>query len=149
MGPKPDGTIPEPSGGILNRIGKWYHAVKESFEGVTPASYLTRNKDVLLTRKENTIYVHLVNDPRTSGVKLDPIGTRPKSATLLNTGEAVDFTVDLVPTNHVEHIPYLRLRNLPANDLVNTVMVVRLEFDRAPDTPAEVPQDDQVPLSAR
>ena len=133
VGPKPDGTIPDASKRILKRIGKWYRAVEEAVKDVEPASHLTRNRDILLTRRDNVIYVHLVNDPRTSGVKLDPIAVAPEKATLLNTGEPVDFTVDLVPTNHIEHKPYLRLQNLPVNELVNTVIVVKLEFDEAPE----------------
>ncbi len=133
VGPKSDGTIPDVPRDILKRIGKWYHAVEEAVKDVEPSSHLTRNRDILLTRRDNVIYVHLVNDPRTSGVKLDPIDVAPKSATLLNTGEPVDFTVDLVPTNHIEHKPYLRLQNLPVNELINTVMVVKLEFDEIPE----------------
>ena len=133
VGPKSDGTIPDVPRDILKRIGKWYHAVEEAVKDVEPSSHLTRNRDILLTRRDNVIYVHLVNDPRTSGVKLDPIDVAPKSATLLNTGEPVDFTVDLVPTNHIEHKPYLRLQNLPVNELINTVIVVKLEFDEAPE----------------
>ena len=133
VGPKSDGTIPGIAQLILKRIGKWYRAVEEAVKDIEPASYLTRNRDILLTRRDNVIYVHLVNDLRTSGVKLDPIAIAPEKATLLNTGEPVDFTVDLVPTNHIEHKPYLRLQNLPVNELTNTVMVVKLEFDKGPE----------------
>jgi alpha-L-fucosidase len=149
VGPTPDGTIPEESAGILKRIGKWYGAVAEAVIDVEPASQLTTNRDVLLTRRDNVIYVHLVNDPRTSGVKLDPIAVAPNKATLLNTGESVDFTVDLVPTNHVEHKPYLRLQNLPVNEMINTVLVVKLEFDEAPEETASDVMDNHVPLMAR
>ncbi|MGA1199033.1 MAG: hypothetical protein ACO36I_21270, partial [Candidatus Latescibacterota bacterium] len=69
--------------------------------------------------------------------------------TLLNTGEPVKFKVDLVPSNHVEHKPYLRLQSLPANELANTVMVVKLEFEQALDLSEAVVQDDHVPISAR
>ena len=144
VGPKSDGTIPEESAGILRRIGVWYRAVEEAVKGVEPASHLTSNRDVCLTRRADTIYVHLVNDPRTSGVKLDPIAVVPKKATLLNTGESVEFTVDLVPTNHVEHKPYLRLQNLPVNELINTVLVVKLEFDEAPEETVSGVMDDQM-----
>jgi alpha-L-fucosidase len=133
----------------LKRIGKWYGAVAEAVIDVEPASQLTTNRDVLLTRRDNVIYVHLVNDPRTSGVKLDPIAVAPNKATLLNTGESVDFTVDLVPTNHVEHKPYLRLQNLPVNEMINTVLVVKLEFDEAPEETASDVMDNHVPLMAR
>ena len=149
VGPKADGTIPRESAGILRRIGKWYHAVREAFDDVEPASELTSNPDVLLTRRDNAVYVHLVNDPRTSGVKLNPIQVAPRKATLLNTGDPVDFTVDLVPTNHVEHKPYLRLKNLPANRLIYEVLVVKMEFDQVPKVGETVAQTDHIPIAAR
>ncbi|MDP6777009.1 MAG: alpha-L-fucosidase [Candidatus Latescibacteria bacterium] len=149
VGPKADGTIPDESAAILRRIGGWYHAVKEAVDDVDPASDLTSNRDVLLTRRDNVLYVHLVNDPRTCAVKLDPIAVAPKRATLLNTGDPVEFVVDLVPSNHAEFRPYLRLRNLPVNDWANTVLVVKLEFDQAPDRIAAVEQSEPVSILAR
>ncbi len=150
VGPRPDGTFPDEAAAILKRVGAWYHSVKEALEGVEPASDLTSNREVLLTRRGEVVYVHLVNEPRTHAVKLDPMTAAPNQATLLNTGEPVDFAVDLVPGNHIEHKPYLRLRNLPVNTLSNTVLVVKLEFDRPPDRlqePVEMP--DYVSLEDR
>ena len=113
---------------ILRRIGRWYAAVKESLEEVEPASTLTSNRSVLLTRRGNTLYVHIV-DPVSSAVKLVPIDAAPQRATLLNTGKPVDFAVEMVPSEHVAHKPCLRLRRLPANEMAGTVMVVKLEFE--------------------
>ena len=124
-----DGTIPEESAAILRRIGKWHRAVKESLDGATPASYLTANRNVLLTRRGNTVYVHLHRDPLTSAVKLNPLTVAPRRATLLNTGRPVEFVVDMAPSDHLEHKAYLRLHNLPVNELANSVPVVKLEFD--------------------
>jgi alpha-L-fucosidase len=132
VGPAPDGTIPARPAAILRRIGKWYGAVKESLEGTTPAAGLSSNRNVLLTRRENTLYVHLHKDPIKEAVQLKPIAVAPKKATLLNTGKPVDFAVDMVPSDHIEHKPYLRIRNLPVDELANTVLVVKLEFDRLP-----------------
>lgn len=129
VGPAPDGTIPEPSSAILKRIGKWYHAVKESFTGTVPCSQLTENRDVLLTRKENTLYVHLLKDPLTDAVKLKPLARMPQKATLLNTGQPVECSQAMVPSGHREQLGWLRLRKLPVNQLANTVLVVKLEFD--------------------
>ena len=134
VGPKPDGTIPEESAGILRRIGKWYGAVKESLEDVTPASQLTANRNVLLTRRGNTLYVHLHKDPLTEAVKLKPIDFAPRKATLLNNGQPVKFAVELIPSEHAEQKAYLRLRQLPVNELANTVLVVKLEFDHLPES---------------
>ncbi|HWH71467.1 MAG TPA: alpha-L-fucosidase [Candidatus Sulfotelmatobacter sp.] len=129
IGPKPDGTLPAPAAAILQRIGKWYHAVKESFQDVMPCSHLTSNRDVLLTRKGNTLYVHLWKDPMTESVKLKPLARLPRKATLLNTGQALECSVERVPSGHAEQRGWLRLRGLPVNELAFTVMVVKLEFE--------------------
>ena len=130
VGPLPTGAIPPEVVAILKRIGNWYHSVKESLEHSEPASQLTGNKNILLTQRENSLYVHLNKDPLNSCVKLKPLAIMPKRATLLNTGTAVECAVDLVPSEHVEHKPYLRLKNLPVNEMPNTVLVVKLEFDQ-------------------
>ena len=129
VGPTGEGLIPPEAVAVLSRIGPWYQAVKEAFEGVEPASYLTANKNVLLTKKGNTLYVILHKDPVSEAVKLKPIRVAPRRAILLNTGSPVERAVDLVPSEHLEHKSYLRLRRLPVNELTNTVLVVKLEFD--------------------
>ncbi len=130
VGPMPDGTIPSQASSILRRIGRWYGAVKESLEDVEPVSHLTSNRGVMLTRRNRTLYVHLNTDPQGDGVKLKPLNVAPRSAVLLNTGRPVDFAVNLTPADHRERKPCLRLMRLPVNELSNTVLVVRLEFDR-------------------
>jgi alpha-L-fucosidase len=84
----------------------------------------------MLTRRDRTLYVHLAYDPPGDGVKLKPINVLPKRATLLNTGKPVAFVMNLTPADHKEHRAYLRLMHLPVNKLANTVLVVKLEFDR-------------------
>ncbi|HEY3329123.1 MAG TPA: alpha-L-fucosidase [Capsulimonadaceae bacterium] len=138
VGPKPDGTIPERSADILRRVGKWYGIVKESLIDVTPASELTANRDILLTRRGSTLYVHCYRDAIVDSVKLKPISTAPRSATLLNTGAPVEFTVDVVPSEWQDGKPLLRLKNLPVNDLANTVAVIRVDFDSAADFASDV-----------
>jgi alpha-L-fucosidase len=128
VGPMPDGTIAARPAAILRRIGKWYASVKEAFEGTAPASNLTTNRNVLLTKRDNTLYVHLYKDPIREAVQLKPMATAPQRARLLNTGKPVEFAVDMVPSDHVEHKAYLRLRNLPVDELADTVLVVKVEF---------------------
>ena len=69
-------------------------------------------------------------DPLGDGVKLKPFNVAPKHATLLNTGRPVDFAVNLTPADHQEQEAYLRLMHLPTNEMANTVLVVKLQFDR-------------------
>lgn len=129
VGPKPDGTIPDESAAILQRIGEWYGQVRESLVGAQPASHLTENSDVLLTRRGNTLYVHLYRDPTASAVRLKPLTVAPRSATLLNTGQPVEWNLEMTPWDHTEQKGYLRLWNLPVNDLAITVPVIALKFD--------------------
>ena len=137
VGPMADGTIPSEAVRILSTIGSWFSAVKESFLGAEPASHLIENRDVLLTRKGNVLYVHLFKFPAMKRVLLKPLDKAPLEATLLNTGEQVEVSLADLPTLHMgeggklvpEKQHYLRLRELPVNQLAGTVLVVKLVFD--------------------
>ncbi|MFO1447251.1 MAG: alpha-L-fucosidase [Opitutaceae bacterium] len=134
VGPRPDGTLPPEALGMLSRIGTWYRSVREAVEGTTPASHLTANRDVLLTRRGNTLYVLLHADPKGDAVKLKPLALLPRRATLLNTGTTIPCSIDLVPSEHGDQGRTLRLTRLPVNEHANTVLVARLEFDHLPET---------------
>jgi alpha-L-fucosidase len=67
-------------------------------------------------------------------VKVKPLTTAPRRATLLNNGAPVDVATDMAPSDHLEQKGYLRLQNLPANEMANSVLVVKLEFDRPPES---------------
>ncbi len=43
------------------------------------------------------------------------------------------FELEFAPQDHVAQKSYLRLINLPTNEMCNTVLVIRLEFDRPPE----------------
>ncbi|MBN1553391.1 MAG: alpha-L-fucosidase [Phycisphaerae bacterium] len=129
IGPKADGTIEPIHAAMLRRIGKWFEKVREAFDDVTPASSLTDNRDVLLTRRDNTLYVHLQKTPIVNRVLLKPLAKQPIRATLLNTGREIETRVDLIPNEHESQASYLRLRNLPVNETDNEVLVVKLDFD--------------------
>lgn len=129
VGPKGDGTIPAESVAILKRLGKWYRSVHEAFDGTTPCPELTANKSVLLTRRDNTLYVICPTDILGSAIKLKPLAVAPRSALLLNTGKPVAVQLDMAPSDHEEQRAFLRLTELPANALSGTVPVLKLEFD--------------------
>jgi len=136
VGPTADGKIPVQSAEILSRIGQWYATVRESFEDVEPTSHLIPNRQVVLTRRGKNLYVHLT-DMVGDAVKLRPIILAPRKATLLNDGRPVEWDVSLLPSEHMGQKPYLRLKNLPVNELTNTVLVVKLEFDRSLNAPEQ------------
>jgi alpha-L-fucosidase len=130
VGPTGEGVIPEQAVAILKRIADWKKKVDESYSDVISDSGLVNVPGILATKRERTVYIHLNQLPVGNGVKLKPINVAPVKATLLNTGENMDFSVNLCPSDHTTQQPYLRLRNLPVNENCNTVMVVKLEFDR-------------------
>ena len=136
VGPKPDGTFSEKDVQALRRIGKWYNKVKEAFEDTIPATTIitqatdNMKDEVLLTRKGNNIYVHLYKDLQTTAVILKPLDILPKKATLLNNGQELEVRVDLIPSHHRER-PYLRIRNIPTNEITDEVLIIKLEFDES------------------
>jgi alpha-L-fucosidase len=129
VGPMADGTIPDESTAILKRIGKWYSAVKESLLNVIPASNLSSNRNVMLTSKGNSLYVHLNKELPGNVVKLKPINVEPEKAILLNDGRELDFIVRFSPSDHKEGKAYLNLINLPVNEFCDSVMVIKLNFN--------------------
>jgi len=138
VGPKADGTLDERDIHTLKCIGDWYNRVKESFEDTIPAtSMITDNSAVpnrdpmLLTRRGNTIYIHLYTDIETDGIVVKPFAKLPKRTTLLNNGQVLDACVNMPASLHREGREYLRIRNLPVNDFNNEVMVIKLEYDNS------------------
>jgi alpha-L-fucosidase len=129
VGPMPDGKIAARAVGILRSVGRWYASVKEAFAGVVPT---TEPREELLTVSGKSVYVHLNRQPISDRMLLRPVTALPAKATLLNTGESLTTSVDLLPSLSEEGKGYLRICRLPANKLQNTVMVIRLDFDQPP-----------------
>lgn len=130
VGPMSNGTIPVESTEILKRIGKWYNAVKESLVNAKPASHLTSNRNIMLTCKDKTLYIHLNKEIPGNVIKLKPINVAPEKAVLLNDGREIDFIIRFNPSDHTEGKAYLSLINLPLNEFCNTVLVIKLTFNR-------------------
>lgn len=126
VGPDADGCIPRPSQDILNKIGCWMKFARESIEGCEPVSHLTENRNVLLTRKNGEIYVHLNRRPITNGVILKPMVDLPRNAILLNDNRNVEFRVTHLPDTCKEQTEQLHLQNLPIEEFGEEVMIVKL-----------------------
>jgi len=132
VGPKADGTFPDEAVRMLKVVGDWYGRVSEALLDTEPCSDLTVNREVLLTRRENTLYVHLHTPPRGKAVVLAPLAKLPRTATLLNTGEPVQTRLDRLPERWQDAGPTLRLYDLPVNEHPGTALVVKLEFEEDP-----------------
>jgi len=130
VGPTAEGVIPEKPAAMLRRIGKWYSSVRESFELAEPAPGIIRVNDVLVTRRGNTFYLHFHKGVPGNGFKIKPLDVKPVNVTLLNDGRSIDNIVNLSPSDHAEQKAYLRVRNLPVNDMADSVMVIKLEYSK-------------------
>ena len=128
-GPMANGEFPNEATEILGKIGDWYNKVKAAIYNSEPLVGVIKNNDVLLTIKDNRIFVHIYKYPKSSVVWLDLIDILPISATLLNNGKPVDVKVELTPLYFKEGKPLLRISNLPVNRFSGEVMIVELEFN--------------------
>ncbi len=129
VGPMANGSLPEEAKARLLGVGKWYLAVKEAF--LHTETVVCPKIPHGMTICENRLYVHLPAGYAGSGLPLSPIDVSPISATLLNTGEAVDAALRYVPFYFKQGAEaqkaYLYLRGLPAEAL-HEPMVIRLTF---------------------
>lgn len=131
VGPTAEGLIPDESFVILERLGDWFLSVEESYNNVNPAPLLLGSKDVFVTSRDKTIYIHFNKGLTGNGFKVKPLDVLPVKATLLNNNKRVECVVDMSPSDHLDQKKYLRLRNLPVNEMANSVMIVKLEFRNA------------------
>ncbi len=129
VGPDANGRIPEVASAILSEIGDWYGRTYEAFSDTQPCSELTTNPDVLMTRRGNMIYVHLRNPVKSNAVVLPPLSEMPSEAVLLNTGDALDCSIDVLPGYWKDNLHMLRIKGL-RQELLNggETLVVRLRF---------------------
>jgi alpha-L-fucosidase len=130
VGPDGEGVIPAVAEKILRSLGKWYNSVSESYINVSPAPSLLTSRDLSVTGRGNIVYLHFNKGITGNGFKLKPLNVKPLKATLLNNGREIETVVNLAPGDHLEQKPYLRLYRLPSEKMANSVMVVKLEFDK-------------------
>ena len=129
VGPKPDGTLPAEATALLAKVGAWHAKVRESFKGVETVTNLVADSSCIVTRRGGDMYLHYPDGLSATGVDLAPMDAPPASATLLNTGEPVAFSIDMMPRNYWPGglcRPTLHLRGLPADALTGEAVVIKL-----------------------
>jgi alpha-L-fucosidase len=138
VGPDAEGRIPGVEVDVLREIGSWYGRVRESFGDSAPASELTTRKNVLLTRRGNTIYVHLKKPVQSDAIVLPPIDVLPEKAVLLNTGEKLECSTEMLPVHWQKASRFLWIKGLPRNLLDSSeTLVIRLDFHECPSVKKE------------
>ncbi len=133
VGPDADGAIPDQARQILLEIGAWYRKTREAFGDAEPASGLTTNRNVLLTRRGNVLYVHIATPAHADAVVLAPISQEPVSAVLLNTGRPLRTSTEPLPFHWESGKRILTFKQLPRELLTGETLVVRLDFKALPD----------------
>ena len=116
IGPDEIGRLPEKSLQILSAVGNWYLAVREALEHSEPASELTTNASVLLTRRGCNLYVHI------------PSTARAEAVVLLNDRRSLSTSTELLPVYWASGERYLVVRDIPASELTDRTLVIKLEF---------------------
>lgn len=127
VGPDASGCIPPGQADRLDAIGRWYTRLRPALHA-EPASRLVDNDQVLITRHGEVLYVILHRCPHVEAVRLPPLQSVPARAVLLNDGRELPAVVDRLPMDKTG--PWLRIRQIPVNELAGQVLAVRLEFDK-------------------
>lgn len=121
IGPKPDGSIPEPSVRILSEVGEWMqtngHTIYES-----DLCQVRRSNYASFTRKGNTLFMHVHFWPG-EYVAISGLRAKVKSAHLLKSGADVKFTQDDFQT---------KLTGLPEQAPDSPVTTIALECESEP-----------------
>lgn len=131
VGPKADGTIPEEARRIMADVGKWYAKVRDSYRDVKTVTdvKLATAPNAIMTRRGNALFVHFPKGLDATGLDMRPLSMIPEKVTLLNTGATLNARVELMPWNAGSFMhDTLHVWGIPANELSNECVVIRLEF---------------------
>jgi len=110
IGPKGDGSLPEQTVGMIDRVGPWVHRHAEALYGTEPFGFKLMSRGVgpgphagdgrgdfshngTYTVKGNTLYFILFNYPGPE-VSFDELMVNPRSARFLHDGSGVSFKQD-------------------------------------------------------
>jgi alpha-L-fucosidase len=125
IGPKPDGSIPEPSVRVLREVGEWIAVNGPSIYDSDPCQ-VRRSNYASFTRIGNTLYMHVHFWPG-NYVAIAGLMTKVKSAKLVKTGKDVPFKQDEFR---------VRFTDLPAEapDYPITTLAIECESEPTQDT---------------
>ena len=121
IGPKPDGSIPQPSIDILTEVGGWLQRNGESIYESEPCQP-SRSNYASFSRKGNTLYMHVYFWPG-DYVAIAGLMVGVKSARMLATGDKVNFTQDKFR---------VRFTGLPMKAPDHPVTTIAIECDDVP-----------------
>jgi len=91
VGPMPNGKIQEEFTDTLAAVGQWMNTYGETIYGTT-GNVIKPQPWGIITRKGQTLYVHLLNDPGAAFILLPGINGKIKSLSTYDSGEKLKFT---------------------------------------------------------
>ncbi len=132
IGPRGDGTVPEVSVDILNKVGEWMKQNGESIYGTTASPFYDLPWG-RCTVKGEKLYLHVFNWPSTGRLVVRGLNNRVKQATLL-----IDDKTNLRFSQNMNTLT-IAVPPMPV-DPVNTVIV--LDVDGKPEARPPVVDED-------
>lgn len=121
LGPRGDGSLPDPAVELLERVGEWLAVNGESVYGAVRSPFLPHAHG-LFTAKPRKLYVHGFAWPAEGEVRFGWVANRVTAARLLDGGDAVRFE---------QRDDVVTLRGLPSAppDPLGTVVALDLDGD--------------------
>lgn len=126
IGPRADGTIPEPSVEILRQVGQWLQGHGEAIRN-TSRSPFTWNNWGRVTTKGSRVYLHIWNNPGAT-LCFAELRNKVRSVHDLATQEPVAF-------EQTGERLFLRDRPIPTPDTIAQTLVVEVEGEPEAITP--------------
>ena len=111
VGPDADGRIPGEQASILRTVGNWLRPVRQAFP-MTGVPVALEDPRLIALRDGEHLYVHCPFGLNADFVSLAPLCNKARSATLLNTGDALRFSNEEVPY-HIGQGHFLRIQGIP------------------------------------
>lgn len=136
IGPMADGSLHPDHVDRIARIGDWYQRMEGCLENheADEFDYCVRaSGDWIATRKNGKTYFHFPQGVRATAVAIPNYPSMPRSVRLMNTGAALPFAAEVLPsyfngkTGQAEQV-YLHIRNIPADELASEPVVIEVEW---------------------
>lgn len=132
VGPNALGEITDDYARRLARVGNWYNRMEGCLEchEADAFDYGIRGSRYVANKKNGKTYLHFPEGTRSSAISLRYYPGIPKSIRLLNTGESLDSTIELLPEYNEGGIaqPYLHITGIPIDDLAAEPVVIEIEW---------------------
>ena len=114
IGPKADGSVPQPSVDIMNFIGVWMRVNSESIYGATANPFNDNFPWGYVTSKDHTLYLHLLRQPADNRITLKGMLSPVEKAELLASGKKLFLSEEScsfsVPDDlNYEQVPVIKL----------------------------------------